>query len=45
MPLRTAGRLSLLLALWAALVQHLPFMSSEAADADPDRSASLDPWG
>jgi hypothetical protein len=45
MPLRAAGRLSLLLALWTALVQNLPFVGSEAADSDPDRGASLDPWG
>jgi hypothetical protein len=45
MPLRAAGRFSLLFALWTALVQHLPFASSEAPDTDPDRGASLDPWG
>lgn len=31
--------------LWTALVQRLPFMSSETTSTDPDRSASLDPWG
>jgi hypothetical protein len=36
---------SVLTRFWTALVQHLPFVVSDAADVVLDRGADLDPWG